>query len=112
VISPAALYECCSLSAVEKLRNSYFLACRRRATITFESPSKLSPREERAFSGCRSLVSIGLPSSVQVIGEDCFENCRRHSPTTSRDRNDNDNDDQKDDDHHNVIVDFVKRSFG
>jgi hypothetical protein len=41
-------------------------------TVTFEAGSNISHIEYGAFSGCSSLSSISLPSSVQELGKYCF----------------------------------------
>jgi hypothetical protein len=41
--------------------------------LTFESASKLTRIESKAFLGCRALKSICLPSSLQFIGLQCFD---------------------------------------
>jgi hypothetical protein len=47
--------------------------------VTFECGSKLSSIEGFAFSGCCSLLSICIPSSVEALGRSCFHNCVRLS---------------------------------
>jgi hypothetical protein len=42
--------------------------------VTFESGSKLSRIEKSVFSET-GLVEIILPSSVEVLGEECFSLC-------------------------------------
>jgi hypothetical protein len=52
-----------------------FAECKSLKAISFESNSKLSRIERKAFywSG---LTSIHLPASVEVICESCFSNCK------------------------------------
>jgi hypothetical protein len=40
--------------------------------VTFERGSKISHIEERAFSHCSSHLSICIPSSVDILGDECF----------------------------------------
>jgi hypothetical protein len=43
--------------------------------VTIPADSRLREIEESAFSGCTSLISIFIPSSVQCLGNNCFEEC-------------------------------------
>jgi hypothetical protein len=44
--------------------------------LTFESGSKLTQIETKAFRGCNGLKSLCIPSSVEVFGKKCFAKCR------------------------------------
>jgi hypothetical protein len=55
--------------------------CASFSSVTFESGSKLSHIENRAFRGT-GLTEIVIPASVEVVGEACFEKCRSLSSVT------------------------------
>jgi hypothetical protein len=59
-------------SSVEGLCNYCFEGAAQLTTVAFESGSKLSRIESHAFSGCSSLSSICIPSSVEVLGDHCL----------------------------------------
>jgi hypothetical protein len=44
-------------------------------TVSFESPSRVRELEPEAFQDCSVLKAICVPSSVEVIGHNCFEEC-------------------------------------
>jgi hypothetical protein len=48
-------------------------------TIIFASGSRLREIEEEAFSWSQRLLAITIPSSVEILGDRCFENCPRLS---------------------------------
>jgi hypothetical protein len=50
--------------------------------VTFESGSKLSRIGSQAFQFCSSLSSIDIPSSVQVLGNECLCCCKALSGVT------------------------------
>jgi hypothetical protein len=61
-------------TSVEILRSGCF-ADGKFERITIPADSHLREIEISAFAGCTSLVSIFIPSSVQVLGPRCFYNC-------------------------------------
>jgi hypothetical protein len=61
-------------SEIETLGDSCFSFCSMR-TVRFESMSKLSVIESRAFEWCGYLQSITIPASVTILGEFCFDSC-------------------------------------
>jgi hypothetical protein len=62
---------CCS---IEVICEKCFLDCQSLKSLSFESDSKLSRIERKAFCGS-GLTSIHLPASVEVICEECFLFC-------------------------------------
>jgi hypothetical protein len=51
-------------------------------SIEFESGTKLREIAEKAFSGCEKLKSFTVPSSVETIGDRCFEYCSHMATIT------------------------------
>jgi hypothetical protein len=43
--------------------------------VQFETPSSLRQIKKYSFSQCSSLISICVPSLVEVLGEACFSGC-------------------------------------
>jgi hypothetical protein len=43
--------------------------------LSLSAESELARIENNAFEGCCVLTSMFLPSSVEFVGESCFENC-------------------------------------
>jgi hypothetical protein len=62
-------------ASVEVLGEECFYECRSLSSITFESGSRLSGIEARAFCGT-NLIEIVIPVSVEILGEECFPPCR------------------------------------
>jgi hypothetical protein len=54
-------------SSIEVISKDFFLECKSLSSAAFESDSRLSRLEARAFS-CSGVTSIHLPASVTVIG--------------------------------------------
>jgi hypothetical protein len=50
--------------------------------VTFESDSQLSSIAESAFTECSSLASILIPSSLEMLGNECFSGCESLSMVT------------------------------
>jgi hypothetical protein len=44
--------------------------------VTFESDSRLTEIQPRAFGECSSLVSICIPALVECIPDECFAKCK------------------------------------
>jgi hypothetical protein len=44
-------------------------------TVTFASGSRLREIGEEAFSHCSGFTALSIPSSVEILGDRCFENC-------------------------------------
>jgi hypothetical protein len=63
-------------SSIEELRS---FCCSKRAlrTVEFPSDSNLRSIGRYAFAFCKSLKSICIPSSVEVLSENCFYWCSR-----------------------------------
>ena len=57
----------------DKIGNSAFSGCSSLQSITI--PSSVTSIGSNAFSGCSSLQSITIPSSVTSIGSNAFQNC-------------------------------------
>jgi hypothetical protein len=53
--------------------------------VTFEKGCHLSRLEDSTFLGCSSLSSICIPSSVDIIGQKCFDSCASLSRVTFED---------------------------
>jgi hypothetical protein len=66
-------------ASVEVLSEMCFFGCGSLSSITFESGSRLSRIESRAFYQT-GLIDIIFPASVDVISEGCFSECRSLSP--------------------------------
>jgi hypothetical protein len=62
-------------ASVEVLGWNCFSDCKALFRVTFESGSRLSRIERRAFYQS-SLVEVLIPASVEVLGEECFYECR------------------------------------
>jgi hypothetical protein len=62
----------CSIQVISK---GFFEKCKSLSWAVFETGSRFSRLEERAFRES-GLISIHLPASVTVIGEYCFHRCR------------------------------------
>ena len=88
---PGAFADCISLTAIEIPANveiieaGAFHNCTALTTVTFEQGSLLKALgrysecshaiPEGVFSNCKSITSINIPSSVEVIGISAFKNC-------------------------------------
>jgi hypothetical protein len=51
--------------------------CAKLSDVSFEPGYKASVLGKSAFSGCTSLQSIWIPSSIEIISQLCFNNCRK-----------------------------------
>jgi hypothetical protein len=58
-------------SSVEMLGECCFVRCGSLTSLTFESGSRLSRIESSAFR-VAGLIEIIVPSSVEVLAEECF----------------------------------------
>jgi hypothetical protein len=47
------------------------------SAVHFESGTRLREIGSRAFSSCYGLTAFSVPESVEIIGDRCFEGCRR-----------------------------------
>jgi hypothetical protein len=61
-------------ASVEILGDECFSLCGSLYSVTFESGSRLSRIEGRAFSET-GFIEIIIPSSVEVLDEECFSWC-------------------------------------
>jgi hypothetical protein len=61
---------------IEIIGSGCFLACISVSSLTFESGSRLTRIESRAFSYCLELEAIVVPASVTVLCAECFARCR------------------------------------
>jgi hypothetical protein len=66
---------------IEILGSHCFSECKSLSSITFESNSRLTRIESKAFYGS-SLQSILIPKNVEILGSSCFSNCQSLSSIT------------------------------
>jgi hypothetical protein len=52
------------------IRDRYFFK------VCFTGPSRLREIGEKAFSHCSGFTALSIPSSVEILGDRCFEDCR------------------------------------
>ena len=85
-IGNSAFRECKSLTSidipasVEIIEEAAFYNCPLLATVIFENGSNLKTIKGNyyangSFSKCRALTSIEIPSQVEIIGEEAFQDC-------------------------------------
>jgi hypothetical protein len=67
---------------IEVLCAECFSCCRSLLSFTFESRSRLTRIEVKAFHDCSSLESICIPASVEILCQECFAGCRSLSSFT------------------------------
>jgi hypothetical protein len=68
--------DCCrSIHQFNILGTWCFDGCRSLTSVRFEPNSNLTRIDSFDFSGCSTLNSICIPSSVEVIAHRCFETC-------------------------------------
>jgi hypothetical protein len=60
---------------IEILGSYCFSSCKSLSSITFESNSRLTRIESKAFS-FSSLQSKLIPSNVEILGSECFSYCK------------------------------------
>ena len=92
-IGNSAFRECKSLTSidipasVEIIEEAAFYNCPLLATVIFENGSNLKTIKGNyyangSFSKCRALTSIEIPSQVEIIGEEAFQDCIYNHRTT------------------------------
>jgi hypothetical protein len=64
------------LAGIEVIGPGAFRESPRITEIVFESVTRLREIGEAAFAECRALKTFHVPSSVETIGDRCFENSR------------------------------------
>jgi hypothetical protein len=62
--------------SIETLSRYCFSGSKQLSILIFESSSTLRQIDESAFRDCSSIESICIPSSVEIIGDFCFDSCR------------------------------------
>ncbi len=60
-------------SSVREIGDKAFFGCRK--LISIEIPESVRRIDSKAFDSCNNLSSIYLPESVEEIGENAFQNC-------------------------------------
>jgi hypothetical protein len=72
----ASLKAICIPASVKIIGEWCFAFCQRLTSVTFQSGSKLSAINQRAFLSCPQLgPSIQLPAALGFLGNGCFEDC-------------------------------------